>query len=120
MRQSPRRAAPPVLLLSAARALVGGGTIRFSILLMQRDDGTLVGGRELRPVGSVLVTPMGRDARAVIKRVTPTSLAAGYKGGLRRARSSKTGQPVWIFGDFWRDRLGPNGIEAERARLEQR
>jgi hypothetical protein len=98
--------------------LTGGGTIVLGILLVQRDDGTLVGGRELHAVGSVTVCPKGRAPRAAIGRVTPTILAAGYRGGPQRARSTKTGRPAWLFGDFWKNRLGPGSIAAERKRLE--
>jgi hypothetical protein len=99
--------------------LAGGGTIRFSILLVQRDDGTLVGGRDLCAQASVMVTPAGRNARAVIKKFMPTILAAGYAGDIVAVRSAKTGQPAWVIGDFWRNRLGRGGLEAEKARLEE-
>ncbi len=97
--------------------LADGSSATFAILLVQREDGTLVGRRELRAIACVLVWPPENWRTADIERYAPTIRAAGYKGGLQRM--PRRGQrKTSVFGDFWKDRPGHGGIAAERRRLE--
>jgi hypothetical protein len=105
--------------LQSPPTLRDGTQVGMSILLVQRDDGTLVGGRELRAISSAMVYPKGRSGLARIRKLAPLLHAQGYAGGPHRARSTKTGRPSWLFGDFGKTRLGPGGIAEERLRLER-
>jgi hypothetical protein len=99
--------------------LSDGTQVTLTILLVQRDDGTLVGGRDLRAISSVMLYPKGRSGLAQIQKLAPLLHERGYAGGPQRARSTKTGRPSWLFGDFGKARLGPGGIAEERLQLER-
>lgn len=95
-----------------------GGSAALSVLLTQRDDGTFLGCRELRAEASVLIwPPKGREAE--IERLAPTISAAGYRGGRGRAKSTKQGKPFPVFGDFTKQPIRADRLEAERRNLER-
>lgn len=97
--------------------LADGCSAIFAVLLVQREDGTLIGRRELRAQACVLVWPPDDGCAVTVERYVPIVRSAGYSGGLQRM--PRRGQRKRaFFADFWKDRLGAAQIGAELRRLE--
>lgn len=83
----------------------------LAILLMHG-----VKGQGLHPEACVLLEAPESTNRRHLQRLTPLVRAAGYRGKLDRARPA--GKEPFLFGHFWKARLGPGGAATERYRLD--
>lgn len=97
--------------------LADGCSAIFAILLVQREDGTLIARRELRAQACVLVWPPEDGGAVTVEWYAPLVRSAGYTGGLQRM--PRRGQRKRaVFANFWKNRLGSGRIAVELRRLE--